>query len=109
MGVILYGLRLTIRIIERVRAGKIFLMKNALDLRRIALVSIFLILFLIFVRIGLGLFASGRIVSDSLIHTILGSSVDFSLGELVLPLFLLALAEVFRAGVALKEEQDLTI
>jgi hypothetical protein len=86
------------------------MMKNALDLRRIAIASISLFLFLILSRIGFGLFASGRIVSSSIIHTgLLGSNVDFSLGELVLPLFLLALAEVFRAGVTMKEEQDLTI
>jgi hypothetical protein len=109
-GVILYGLRLAIRIVERVRAGKVFLMENVLDLRRIAAASIFIFLFFILARIGFGLFASGRIVSSSLIHTgLLGSSLDFSLGELILPLFLWALAEVFRAGVAMKEEHDLTI
>lgn len=75
-----------------------------------ALASIFLFLFFVITRVGFGLYVSGRIISDSLVSSgFLGASLDFSLGDLILPLFLLALAEVFRVGVAMKEEQDLTI
>lgn len=110
MAVILYCLRLAIRIVERVQEGKFFLLENALALRRIAVASVLLFLFFIALRVGFGLFASGRLSSGLLTHTgLLGSSLDFSLGDLALPLFLWALAEVFRAGVAMKEDHDLTI
>jgi len=110
IAVVLYCTRLTIRIVRRIQEGKIFLLENATALRRIALASLLMFVFLLTSRIGYGLFASGRVLSGILIHEgLLGPRFDLSLAELAAPLFLLALAEAFRAGVLMQEDQDLTV
>jgi hypothetical protein len=107
---ILYCVRLTIRIVERIREGKIFLLENALALRRIAWASLLLFAFMFVSQLGFGLLIPGRILSESLVITeFRGPRFDLSLAELAAPLFLLALAEAFRAGVSMQEDQDLTV
>jgi hypothetical protein len=110
LAVVLYCTKLTIRIVRRIQEGKTFLLENATALRRIALASLLLFVFLLLSRIGYGIYASGRILSDSIVHTgFLGPRFEMSLAELAVPLFLLALAEAFRAGVLMQEDRDLTV
>jgi hypothetical protein len=57
-----------------------------------------------------GFFNRGRISSEVLVYTgLFGSSMDWDIFSLVYPLFLWVIAEVFRRGLELKSEQDLTI
>ena len=87
-----------------------FIVDNTLDMRRIAAVSLFLFFFLAVMKIAAALYAFGRLVSGPLVITgAFGSSLDLDLGSLVFPLFLWALAEVFRSGIEMKAEQDLVI
>ena len=87
-----------------------FLVENMLDLRRIAGVWLLFFLFFAILKIAAVLFVFGRLVSGPLAITgAFGSSLDLDLGSLVFPLFLWALAEVFRSGIEMKAEQDLVI
>jgi hypothetical protein len=107
---LLYSLKKTIQIIERIRDGQVFLVENMLDLRRIAGVWLLFFLFFAILKIAAVLFVFGRLVSGPLAITgAFGSSLDLDLGSLVFPLFLWALAEVFRSGIEMKAEQDLVI
>ncbi len=106
----LYVLKKTIRIVERVQQGRVFLVENMLDLRRISIILLLFFPFQIALRISAGWFTLGQLVGGPLADTgLIGASLDFDLDTLAFPLFLWVLAEVFRAGIELKKDQELTI
>jgi hypothetical protein len=110
IGAGLYSLNKTIKIVQRVRDGNVFLIENMVNLRKIALVSLFSVLFLITIRLVAELLISKHLVSDIMVNTgLIGSSFNLNFESFVFPLFLLVLSEVFRKGIELKDEQDLTI
>jgi hypothetical protein len=106
----LFSLNRTIKIVKRVREGKIFLVDNMLDLRRVSIVMVAFFFFLVITRVWVGSYTIGRLVSGPLKETgFLGPSLDLDIGSLIFPLFLWVISEVFRVGIELKVDQDLTV
>lgn len=100
-------MRQILLLIGRIRLGEFFVSKNILAMKKISIILIALWVLSVFTAWINSLMISHHFFSESLVHTGLLGRVDFS--DLTLPLLLLILSEVFRAGISLKEEQDLTV
>ncbi len=106
---IILSIRYTIRILKSLRGGSFFIVENGIRLRWIAVLSI-----VVFITDKLGLIVSSSYMRDKLDYPHLKFSA-FNLYAIVnietilSALFLLVIAEVFRVGAKLKQENDLTI
>ena len=94
------------RIFQRVRAGTPFDATNALRLRWLGLLALALAMVTGVSELVTSLAVRGRLISER-VEVPLGLSVDGSL--VFFGLVLLALAEIFRRGAELEEEQSLTV
>ena len=94
------------RIIERVRGGMPFDAQNAIWMRRIGLLFLVLTLFH-----GLARFMNSMVVRKGVTASTIGVTGELRLdfGNLLVALIVIALAEVFRRGADLEEEQSLVI
>lgn len=104
----IYVFKQIIEITKSVERNEFFVRANAIRIRKIAL--IFIGLFVVYLGINIAKieFASAHLVSDKITFPgFFGSFYD--LDKLILPLLLLVLAEAFRVGIEMKEEQDLTV
>jgi hypothetical protein len=105
----LLSLRLTIRILDSVRLGKFLVTENAIRLRYIGLLGI---TFFVLDRLGTVVSASyfsDRLEFSGMVFTSFNLFSWVTLNSLFVSLFLLVIAEAFRIGARLKEENDLTI
>jgi hypothetical protein len=104
------SIRLSIRILESVKFRKFFLIENAVRLRWIALFNIAAFLFVRMNSIFTSNYLGSRMELVGIefeninLHMLFGN-VDI----VIFNLFLLIIAEVFRVGAEMKNEQDLTI
>jgi len=103
----LYVIKKILHIIKRVEKGEFFLKENAYIVKKIALSLLFLWFLQWIFRALYDFFLSGNISSQIVKVSKLYGIPDIA--NLALPFLIFIFAEVFRAGAALKEDQDLTI
>lgn len=103
----LFVTRQILKLIGRVKKGEFFISDNISAMRRISLALFGLWVIKLFVGSITSLIIGGHLSSDTLVPSGIVAWLDFD--ALTLPLLLLVLAEVFRAGSSLKEDQDLTV
>jgi len=103
----LYVMRQILRMIARVKKGDFFISGNVSAMKKIGIALIVLWALNVLIDWGYSLLIGRHFFSDTLMHTgILGRA---DIGDLTLPILLIVLSEVFRAGISLKEDQDLTV
>jgi hypothetical protein len=103
----LYALGQILRLLNRAKKGDFFIQANAKAMKKISFALITLWALNVFLGMVNSLIIGRHLVSEVVLHTGILGQMD--VGDLTLPLLLLVLAEVFRAGISLKEEQDLTV
>ncbi len=104
----IYVFKQIIELTSSVARNEFFIRKNAIRIRKIALIFIGLFVVYLVIDIATVEYVSAHSASDKITFPgLFGYFVD--LDKLILPLLLLVLAEVFRVGLEMKEEQDLTI
>jgi hypothetical protein len=96
-----------LKLIGRVEDGKFFLPENARIIRTIGFVFIAYWFLEWLGNAVVIIFLSGNLKSSAVVLDKSGIFPDF--GGLVVPLLFFVIAEIFKFGTALKEDQDLTI
>ncbi len=108
-GCILFSIILTVRILRSVKSKEFLLKENALRLRWIAILGIATFLLDKFLSIYESSYVAERVGIMGIDFTGYNGFVFANFEWILSNLFLLVIAEVFRIGAELKEEQDLTI
>ena len=103
----LFVTRQILKLIGRVKMGEFFISDNVSAMRRISLAIFGLWGIKLIVGVITSLIIGKHLASDTLAPS--GIVAWLEIEGLTFPLLLLVLAEVFRAGSSLKEDQDLTV
>ena len=106
---ILFSLRLTIKILEAAKLGDFLIIKNAIRLRWIALLGIGCIFFDRLAAILASSYLYDKLEYPGLEFTHINFFTFITLQSVFSFLFLWVIAEAFRIGSQLKQENDLTI
>lgn len=106
---ILLIFRLTIRILDTALLGRFLMLVNAIRLRHIALLGIVYFILEHLMTLISAHYFSDKLEYSNVSFTELHLFSWFNLNVLLTSLFLLVIAEAFRIGARLKEENDLTI
>lgn len=109
MGLILISIHFTIKILRSVKEGSFLLVKNAIRLRWIALLTIVTFIVDKLSAIYASGYLSNKIDYPQLDFTSVNIYSMFNFESIFSALFLLVIAEVFRIGANIKQEYDLTI
>jgi len=106
---ILFSIRFTIKILETAEKGSFFVVENALRLRGIAILGFGILFFVRMSSLFSSFYLKDKLEFPGIVFTNFYSFtfVDFLL--LLHFLFLLMIAEAFRKGALMKDENDLTI
>jgi hypothetical protein len=106
---ILLSIRLTLKILKTIKDKSFLLMENAIRLRWIALLSIAILFTDKLIAVITSGYLSNHIEYPGVHFSTLNVYTFLNIETVFSSLFLLVIAEVFRIGAKLKEEQDLTI
>lgn len=105
----LFSARLIIKILKTVRDNSFLLIENALRLRWIALLGIAILFADKIMSYTIANYLSRHIEYSGVKFTGINTYIIQNVDSIFSSLFLLVIAEVFRIGAKLKEEQELTI
>lgn len=106
VGLWLLVIILLIKIVKTLENNNPFILKNVVRIRQIAVLLILLAPLQMFITYGYGLLINTRFYLNG---NELGTKINIGFETILVGLIVLVIAEVFRTGVELKQDQDLTI